>query len=288
MRRRAPQSDVSRNVRERLALVVAAAASMVACARDAEERQLDAMRDQIQELQQTQDSEDAANTDDPARSATASASRPPAELRAAAPSTFRLGGGLDPALAPEDGADTEDTTPRPSIRVVGAARGSGHAAMRADELVERADPEQPATGRTDADRSLALAPEAARAYDSAMALVRSRQLDKALDAFAAFLVRWPDHPYADAAMFWRGECYYSRGDYARAAEQLEGVLARYPEGTKVPDAMLKLGMAEQKLGHADKARGWFDRLTQRFPDSAAAHRVPQTRPADAPSPDTTH
>jgi tol-pal system protein YbgF len=120
----------------------------------------------------------------------------------------------------------------------------------------------------------ALDPEAKRAYDAALALVTAKHCDKALDAFAAFLVKWPDHPYADNAMFWRGECYFQAGDYAHAAEQLEGVLARFPAGNKAPDALLKLGMAEAKLGNAAKAKDCFDRLLQLYPQSEAARRVP--------------
>jgi TolA-binding protein len=51
--------------------------------------------------------------------------------------------------------------------------------------------------------------------------------------------------------------------------------------------MWKLGMSEQKLGHADKAKDWFAKLAQRFPESPAAHRLPQVRGPTSQSPDTT-
>jgi TolA-binding protein len=75
-------------------------------------------------------------------------------------------------------------------------------------------------------------------------------------------------------MFWRGECYFAKGDYSRAADQFEGVTARFPAGSKVPDALLKLGMSRQKLGEPVKAKEAFDRLTQLFPQSDAARRIP--------------
>jgi tol-pal system protein YbgF len=270
-----------------MVLVVANATLGFSCARNAEERQLDTMRDEIQELQQVQDREAARGTDD-----NAAPKAPPPSPEAPPPnalssSAVTLGAGEQAAPTPDENADTEDTVPRPSIRVMGPTRSSGRGASRGEDAVERSDPDQPANSRNDTDRAASLAPEAARAYEAALAQVRAKQLDKALDAFAAFLVRWPDHPYADAAMYWRGDCYYSRGDYAHAIEQLEGVLARYPEGAKVPDALLKLGMAEQKLGHADKSRTWFEQLVQRFPESAPAHRVPPSRTPDVRSPDTT-
>src|SRR5260221_11371122 len=116
-----------------------------------------------------------------------------------------------------------------------------------------------------------------------MSLVNGRQFDKALDSLAAFLVRWPDHPYANNAMFWRGECYFAKGDYRRASEQFEGVIARFPAGSKVPDALLKLGMSQQKLGDPVKAKESFERLTELFPQSEAAKRIrPFTIPATTP------
>lgn len=245
------------------------------------------MREDIQQLQQVQDREGARGMDGYADPKTPPPSPEALPPNAVLSSAVTIGAGEQVAPTPDETADTEDTVPRPSIRVIGSSRSSGRGASRGEDSVERSDPDQAATSRNDTDRAASLAPEAARAYEAAMAQVRAKQLDKALDAFAAFLVRWPDHPYADAAMYWRGECYYSRGDYAHAIEQLEGVLARYPEGSKVPDALLKLGMAEQKLGHADKSRTWFQQLVQRFPESAPAHRVSPSRTPDVRSPDTT-
>jgi tol-pal system protein YbgF len=285
MTRRGRQSDASRNVCAGLALVIATGAVATACARSAEERQLDTMREEIQELQQTQDRETARDPgDSPLPAATPVLETPPPLPLAS--SAVTLGGGAEAPLGPDDEADTEDTAPRPAIRVVGAARGTGRGPGRSEDSVEHSDPEEATSSRGESDRTTSLTPEAAHAYEAAQALVRARQFEKALDALAAFLVRWPDHPYADAAMYWRGECYFARGEYARAIEQLEGVLARYPEGTKVPDALLKLGMAEQKLGHADKAKDWFERLSQRFPDSAAARHLRQLHASEVQSPAT--
>ena len=117
-------------------------------------------------------------------------------------------------------------------------------------------------------------PEAKRAYDAALALVNAHQFGPGLEALAAFLVKWPDHPYVDHAMYWRGECYFAQADYAHASEQFEGVLARFPAGMKAPDALLKLGMCHQKLGHAAQARACFDRLVQDYPQSDAARHAP--------------
>jgi tol-pal system protein YbgF len=194
----------------------------------------------------------------------------------------RYGDSPEPAPPGDDalnGEDPNDTTPRPVIRIVGVrpARRGVPGVDHIDEVL----PDEPANGgqagppiRSGAPAPSALSPEALHAYDSALALVNAHQYDQALDAFAAFLVRWPDHPNADNAMYWRGECYFARGDYRRAAEQFEGVVARFPAGAKAPDALLKLGMSQQRLGDATKAKDSFDRLTQLYPQSDAARRIP--------------
>jgi tol-pal system protein YbgF len=181
-----------------------------------------------------------------------------------------------------NGDDPNDTTPRPVIRIVGVrpARRGVPGIDHIDEVL----PDEPANGgqagppiRANAPPPSALSPEARRAYDAALSLVNAHQYDQALDAFAAFLVRWPDHPNADNAMYWRGECYYAKGEYARAAEEFEGATLRFPLGNKVPDCLLKLGLCQQKLGNQEKAKTYFDRLSHDFPRSEAARRIPDGR-----------
>jgi tol-pal system protein YbgF len=247
------------------------AVGAASCARTAEERQLDEMREQIDRLQ--------ADRDRALQPEVADESAPPVASPAALPGRHGPDGPDVRALGPgddgDDGADTDDKTPRPTIRVVGS-RSSRGGARAEDQVVESLGDDAPAQGGTGAAgvRSSVLDPEAKRAYDAAIALVNARQYDKALDALAAFLVKWPDHPYAENAMFWRGECYVAKGDCARASEQLEGAITRYPAGRKTADALLKLGLCSQKLGDAARAKAWFDRLSEQFPRSDAARRIP--------------
>jgi tol-pal system protein YbgF len=243
-------------------------AGLLGCARSAEERQLDEMRATIEEVQAERDD---AERDMMAASAAESRAAIAAPVRPAPSAT------PPPAVAVETGVDennesespdTEDPTPRPTIRVVGTPR-LGRGGWREDQ-VERSDVE---TG-ANAERPSALDPEAKRTYDAALALVAAHRYDRALEELAAFLVKYPDHPYADNAMYWRGECYFAKGDYLRAAEQFEGAFTRFPAGNKAPDALLKLGMSHLKLGNPAKAKECFDRLAQTYPTSDAARRIP--------------
>jgi tol-pal system protein YbgF len=118
--------------------------------------------------------------------------------------------------------------------------------------------------------------DARRTYDAAVADVRARKFAAAREAFAAFLVRFPDHPLVANATFWRGECFFAEGDFTRAAEHFEGVLARFPQGAKASDALFKLGTIQQRKGDTQKARTYWDRLKINFPGSAAAKQIPRS------------
>jgi tol-pal system protein YbgF len=257
-------------------------AAVFGCARTAEERQLDQLRDEIDRIQEARDRTDrAALASEPAEPGpSAAAGRPsPAPAKQVGPDVVRVGTSSTESVA-DDSADPEDTAPRPSIRVLGTPRSSARNGWRGQEFVEQTHPDDGAGPSAAPPRPSALDPEAKHAYDGALSLVNARQYEKALDALAAFLVKWPDHPYADNAMYWRGECYFARGEYARASEQFDGVLARFPLGNKAPDALLKLGICQQRLGDPAKARETFQRLAQLYPQSEAARRVPSvTAPA---------
>lgn len=203
----------------------------------------------------------------------------------------RLGPDGTPAAAEMTAVDdmaasVDDDSARPVLRVTGSSGAAGGARARGrvrtsprDTIVETLPDESAVEAapsiKERAPRPSALDPDARRAYDDALALVRAKKCAAALDAFAGFIVRWPDHPNADNAMYWRGECYVELGDLPRAVEQFEGTIARFPLGNKVPDALLKLGLSYQKLGNQARAKDAFERLEREYPKSEARRKIPQ-------------
>jgi tol-pal system protein YbgF len=167
--------------------------------------------------------------------------------------------------AADIGSDTEG--PRPIVEASGPAGGSG----KRGRLGTRTDD----GARSTTGGNPGLSPEAKRDYDAALSQVRAKQYDQALEAFTAFLVHYPDHVYADNAMYWRGECFYAKGEFAKAAEQFQGLLARFPYGNKVPDALLKVGLCQQRLGSREQAQKTFAELRDRYPKSDAARQIPR-------------
>ena len=261
---------------------VLVALSGCAHSESAEEKDIAKMRDEITHSQTEHDSLDkridalelhtgAAASDEPnpeaapPRNGSASSdarSAPTPSLR-----VVRIDSGGN-AADPEPSPDPNATDARPTLQVFGTSPPRDtHAGRPAASEARGSDSRGRDSGASAFD------PAAKTAYDHALALVNAKKYDDALDAFAAFLVKWPDHPNADNATYWRGECYFAKGDYAHAAEQLEGTIARFPYGNKVPDALLKLGTTYEKLGDADRAKSSRDRLLRDFPRSDAARRL---------------
>ena len=112
--------------------------------------------------------------------------------------------------------------------------------------------------------------ESLRGYRLALETLRAGDPRGALEGFRRFLDGNPRHDYADNAQYWIGECYYDLHEYRAAEPEFRKVIERYPDGNKVPDAMLKLGftlLAEQQ----DAAgRAVLESLTRAYPKHEAA------------------
>ncbi len=254
-----------------------ALAGLAGCGRPetAADRQFAEMREQVSKMEAENDKldqrlgvvEDAVADNKLARAENGGGALPPPQ----AGRVVQLGGPSD-----SDPADPNDPTARPDIRVSGVPGAapmrprSGKSGGRA--RIEESEP----SGRADGPRSSALDPDAKTAYETALAQVQGKNYDKGLEGLNAFLARWPDHPYAENALYWRGEAYFAQGEYLRAAEQFDSVLSRPGSGNKAPDALLKLGMCHDRLGNAQRAREYWDRLKNDYPRSDAAKRIPAT------------
>lgn len=88
-------------------------------------------------------------------------------------------------------------------------------------------------------------------YRNSLDLLYAGKVDSAEKGFTEFLAKYPEHPYADNAQYWLGECQYYRKDYNSAITEFNLVLTNYPSGDKVCDATLKIGYSYIQLGDVD-------------------------------------
>ncbi|MFX1712613.1 tol-pal system protein YbgF [Stutzerimonas stutzeri] len=107
-------------------------------------------------------------------------------------------------------------------------------------------------------------------YDAAFDLIKAKDFDKASQAFAAFLRKYPDSQYAGNAQYWLGEVNLAKGDLQGAGQAFARVSQAYPQHSKVPDSLYKLADVEIRMGNRDKAQGILRQVIAQYPNTSAA------------------
>lgn len=98
----------------------------------------------------------------------------------------------------------------------------------------------------------------------------SGNYDLAIEGFYNYLRQLPTGNLAPNALYWIGECYYSKGDYAKSVTVFESVTIDYPKSYKIVSALLKMGYGYEKLNNNDMAKLYFKKVVEQFPYSPEA------------------
>lgn len=114
------------------------------------------------------------------------------------------------------------------------------------------------------------APPFEETYKDAYDTFEKKDYKTARDKFQKYLEQYPDSKYAENAAYWIGESYYSEKKYERAIVVFDDVVKKYPNGAKVPAALLKQGMAFSALGDNKSAKAIFNKLVSSHPKSEQA------------------
>lgn len=85
----------------------------------------------------------------------------------------------------------------------------------------------------------------------------------ALKLLSDFSNKYPDHPLAYNANYFKGECLYVLKDYQAAMNIFEKIFQE--RGKKAPDALMMLGNCWEKLGEKDMARASWNNLIADYP-----------------------
>lgn len=107
-------------------------------------------------------------------------------------------------------------------------------------------------------------------YDAAFDRIKAKDFDKASQAFAAFLRKYPNSQYAGNAQYWLGEVNLAKGDLQGAGQAFAKVSQLYPKHNKVPDSLYKLADVERRLGHTDRVKGILQQVVTQYPGTSAA------------------
>jgi tol-pal system protein YbgF len=116
----------------------------------------------------------------------------------------------------------------------------------------------------------AAASEGLDLYRRSLEALRAGRHVEAAAGFRDFVKQHPNHDFADNAQYWLGECYYDQKDYPMAMREFRRVVEKYPQGNKVPDALLKVGFAHLALGSTEAGRQTLEQVVRSYPRHEAA------------------
>lgn len=126
----------------------------------------------------------------------------------------------------------------------------------------------PRDSTTAAGGGAAVSPRAL--YDAAYQDLNRGNHGLAIMGFQEVLAKFPDSELADNAQYWIGESYYAQKDFKQALQEFQKTVGTYPQGDKVPAALLKTALCQLQLGDKKTARATLEGLIQRFPHSEEA------------------
>lgn len=112
-----------------------------------------------------------------------------------------------------------------------------------------------------------------RYYETALRALEKKDYRVAITRFRDFLKKYPKSKLANNAQYWIGECYYALRDFDQAIVEFDAVRSKYPQGEKVPAALLKQGYAFAELGEKVNARLILQELVEKYPQSREAAKA---------------
>jgi len=113
-------------------------------------------------------------------------------------------------------------------------------------------------------------PDPNQLYDEAAQDLTQGRYAMALRGFREFVQRFPAGELSDNAQYGVGECFFAQSMFDSAAAEYAQVGTSYPAGDRVPAALYKLALSQEKLKHAAEARKTLSDLVQRYPLSGEA------------------
>ncbi|NRF67543.1 tol-pal system protein YbgF [Aquincola sp. S2] len=113
-------------------------------------------------------------------------------------------------------------------------------------------------------------PEERRAYEEAVAVLRTGDFDKSAATLAAFIRRYPTSGYLDSARFWLGNALYGKRDYKEAIAVFRALVAAAPDHPRAAEALLAIANCQVEMKDVKAARRTLDDLLKSYPKSEAA------------------
>lgn len=110
-----------------------------------------------------------------------------------------------------------------------------------------------------------------QAYTNAINAMKAREFDASMAGLKRLIETYPNGQYTANAYYWIGELELAaNADPELARQSFMQVVNLYPDHTKVPDALYKLGVVYHNLGDLPSAKDYLERVQRDYPGSTAA------------------
>ena len=86
----------------------------------------------------------------------------------------------------------------------------------------------------------------------------------------AFADAHPNHPLTGNALFWLGQMYFVNKDYTKSAVSFAQSYEKFPDGSKAPESLQKLGVSLAQLNKKDEACTAFKQFQTQYPTAPVA------------------
>jgi tol-pal system protein YbgF len=106
-------------------------------------------------------------------------------------------------------------------------------------------------------------------YNAALARLRQDDFQGAAKGFNEFILQFPDNDLTPNAQYWLGESYYAQQNYSEAARAFLTAYTKYPESSKASGALLKLGISLGELDQKDDACAALGEFGRKYPNASA-------------------
>jgi tol-pal system protein YbgF len=120
------------------------------------------------------------------------------------------------------------------------------------------------------EASFTAAPAEKRDFDAALEMLRGSNFAGAVQAYTAFLARYPNSGYQPSALYWLGNAQYANRAYKDAMENHRRLITLFPAHLRTPEAMLAMANSQVELKDSKGARRTLEQLIKQFPTTEAA------------------
>ena len=135
-----------------------------------------------------------------------------------------------------------------------------------DDRVRKIEPSKVAID----GKEIVVEPDEKRAYEEAIAAIRSGDFDKSVSLLSTFPRRFLGSGYNDSVRFWLGNALYGKRDYKEAIAAFRGFVSGAPDHPRAPEALLALANSQAEMKDSRGARKTIEDLMKAYPQSEAA------------------